>query len=114
MGYGHGPVIDGDGQLIGIHVVSPANDEITTAVGQIPSLLSVNAISEVNGFIRHMDAPRRFLGHAAAFGLTEAITMAVVHRMLAGMGGPDGLKPRPAAVAGIKQSLFAKLLQAFS
>ena len=65
------PSSTGNGQLIGIHIIGPANDEVTAGARQIVLLPAVNGVGKGNRLLRYVDAPRWFLGHTAALIFTE-------------------------------------------
>ena len=111
MGHGHGSVIDGNGQLVGIHVIGPADDEVAAAARQVFMEGPVDAVRKGNDPRRYMDPPRRLLGHLLPLGFAHTVAMAVINGVLAGMGSADSLQAGPAAIAGIQEAGLMKLLQ---
>ena len=109
LGDPHVPVVAHHRQLVGIHPVGAAEDEVPAVPEQVFPIGPLEAVGEGDLPVGHHDPPGRAAGAGKLRPLLPRQTAALpgVDNLPVGAVGGAGRQPlRPGAVAGVEQALF--------
>ena len=103
----HGGVVHHHRQLIGVHPVGPAEDEVPAVPGQILGEGALDLVHEGDRLLRHLHPPGGAAGAGELLPLLGGETAApavVDYHPVRAVGGGGGQALRPGAVAGVDEA----------